>query len=196
MIIKNADYELTAVKPEQYPEVILPEIAMLGRSNVGKSSLINAMCNRKGIARVGSTPGKTRQINFYNVNGTMRLVDLPGYGYAKVPKMEKALWGRLAEVYLKSINRIAGTLLLLDIRHKPSVDDMLMKKWLDSSIYPYIIVAVKADKLAKSKINMRVKEMRKELNLNNEMEIIPFSAEKHFGMKELWKVIDLWVDIP
>lgn len=190
MIIKKADYELTAVYESQYPKILLPEIAFIGRSNVGKSSLINAMCNRKDMARVGQTPGKTRQINFYNINEKLRLVDLPGYGYAKVSKTEQATWTNIVETYLNKRNSLKMIIQLIDIRHNPEKTDETMINWIINKQIPFIIVAVKSDKLTKSKIKPSVSNIIKKLELEFDFPVIPVSAQKKTGIKEIWKEID------
>lgn len=189
MIIKNASYEVTAVKPEQYPEGDIPEIAFVGRSNVGKSSIINTLVNRKNLARVGSTPGKTRQINFFNVDNVLRLVDLPGYGYANVSKEEKASWGKLADAYLSTRSQLKLIIMLVDIRHTPTKDDKVMHQWLKDTNIPYIVVTTKSDKISRAQISKRIGEIRKELELTDNISIIPFTSLKKQGKDELLEEI-------
>ncbi|MFO7636990.1 MAG: ribosome biogenesis GTP-binding protein YihA/YsxC [Clostridia bacterium] len=190
MIIKSAEYELTAVKPEQYPEDGLPEVAFTGRSNVGKSSMINALCERKGIARTGSTPGKTRKINFYLVNGALRLVDLPGYGYAKVSKAEKKSWQQLLDRYIRGRSRLGLIVQLMDIRHAPSAQDVAMVEWLKGSGIPFAICAVKSDKLPRSRQMQQMKDIIRPLELSMDTPVVLFSALKRQGTAELWNVIE------
>lgn len=191
MIIKKAEHTITAVKPNQYPVTGYPEIAFVGRSNVGKSSIINALVNRKSLARVGSTPGKTRQINFYNVNDSFYLVDLPGYGFANVSKDMKASWQNIIETYLYSRkeNYMKLSALLVDIRHSPSKDDIMMHQWLKGFGLNTIVIATKADKLSRSQIQPRISDIRKVLQLDSTEKVIPFSAENRQGLDEVWKQI-------
>lgn len=185
MIIKNAEHEITAVKPDQYPVTGFPEVAFVGRSNVGKSSIINTLLNRKTLARVGKTPGKTRQINFYNVNGNFYLVDLPGYGFASVSRDMKASWENIIETYLYSRkqNNLRMVVLLVDIRHAPSKDDIIMHQWIRGFGLNAIIVATKADKITRSQINVRVNDIRKVLQLDKSAKIIPFSSLNKYGLE-------------
>jgi len=190
MIIKEARYECTAVYPEQYPSGNLPEIAFVGRSNVGKSSLINAMLNRNNLARTSSTPGKTREINFYNINYELYFVDLPGYGYAKVSKEKKKSWGPVIEKYLYNRKQLKLLVLLVDIRHTPSEDDKLMFDWLTANDVPFLVVATKSDKISKSQVKQRIKEISDFFGLNDEASVIPFSSVTKNGREELWKRIE------
>ncbi len=190
MIIKKADFIITAVEPAQYPQNGLPEIALAGRSNVGKSSLINALVNRKSLARVGNTPGKTRVINFYNVNDELMLVDLPGYGYAKVSKEEKKSWGKLAETYLTTRRTIRVILLLVDIRHDPTEDDLLMLDYVLGSGRSVVVVATKADKLTRSEYKKHTDNIRARMSLDESTPIIPFSAMKRQGIEEVWTTVE------
>lgn len=187
MIIKNAEHEITAVKPNQYPVTGYPEVAFVGRSNVGKSSIINTLLNRKSLARVGSTPGKTRQINFYNVNQNFYLVDLPGYGFANVSKDMKASWENIIETYLYSRkqNHLRLVVLLLDIRHSPSKDDIIMYQWIKGFGLNALIVATKSDKITRSQINVRLNEIRKVLGLDKSSKIIPFSSLNKNGKEDI-----------
>ncbi len=191
MIIKNAEHEITAVKPNQYPITGFPEVAFVGRSNVGKSSIINTLLNRKNLARVGQTPGKTRQINFFAVNGNFYLVDLPGYGFANVSKDMKASWENIIETYLYSRkqNQLKLVVMLVDIRHSPSKDDIIMYQWIQGFGMKSIIVATKADKITRSQINVRLNDIRKVLQLDKSTKIIPFSAEKRTGKEEVLEEI-------
>lgn len=187
MNLNNARYELTAVKPEQYPVNSLPEAAFVGRSNVGKSSIINTLLNRRNLARVGATPGKTREINFYNIDDQLYLVDLPGYGYANVSKEKKSSWSAVVDTYLHSRgDKLKSLILLVDIRHTPSEDDRLMHEWLKSGGTNYMVVATKADKITRSQINPRLGEISKALGLPAHIKPIAFSAENRLGKEEVW----------
>ncbi len=192
MIVKKAEHVITAVKPNQYPAEGLPEIAFAGRSNVGKSSIINTLVNRKSLARVGATPGKTRQINFYNVNDSFFLVDLPGYGFANVSKEMKASWENIIDTYLYSRkeNYLKCIALLVDIRHAPSKDDITMFQWLKGFGLNTIVIATKADKVSRSQIKLRVDDIKKTLQLAKEDKVIPFSSEKRIGIEEAWREIE------
>ncbi len=192
MIVKKAEHVITAVKPNQYPATGYPEIAFVGRSNVGKSSIINTLVNRKSLARVGATPGKTRQINFYNVNDTFYLVDLPGYGFANVSKDMKASWENIIETYLYSRkeNNLKLIVMLVDIRHSPSKDDITMYQWLRGFGLNTLIIATKADKISRSQINLRINDVKKVLQLDNTVKVIPFSSEKRIGLEAVWDEID------
>lgn len=189
MQIKSAQYEITAVNPQQYPVRFWPEIAWVGRSNVGKSSIINALLNRKDLARVAATPGKTRVINFYNINDQFYLVDLPGYGYAKVSKTEKAAWAQMIETYLTTREQLKMIVMLVDIRHAPSPDDQVMYDWLVSREQPKLIVATKADKVPVSKVPERLREIRATLGMAEAETLIPFSALSKQGRNEVWEQI-------
>lgn len=187
MIIKSAEHEITAVKPNQYPVTGFSEVAFVGRSNVGKSSIINTLLNRKNLARVGQTPGKTRQINFFRVNNNFYLVDLPGYGFANVSKDMKASWENIIETYLYSRrqNHLKLVVMLVDIRHSPSKDDITMYQWIKGFGMNSLIVATKADKITRSQINIRLNDIRKVLQLDKSTKIIPFSSEKRTGKEEV-----------
>lgn len=190
MIIKKAEIIISAVEPSQYPNTGWPEIALAGRSNVGKSSLINSLVNRKALARVGNTPGKTRIINFYNVNDSLMLVDLPGYGYAKVSKAEKATWGRLTETYLNSREDLDMILLLVDIRHDPTEDDIIMFNYIIQSGREYAVIATKADKINRVEFAKRSERIKEVLNAHESCVVIPFSSTKRFGKEEVWTEIE------
>ncbi len=190
MIIKKVEFMITAVEPKGYPQNGWPEIALAGRSNVGKSSLINTLVNRKAIARVGNTPGKTRVINFYNINDELMLVDLPGYGYAKVSKEERKSWGLLAETYLTTRDSLKVILLLVDIRHDPTEDDMLMLDFIRQSGREAVVVATKADKLNRSEFKKQIDRIRTVLSLDENTEVIPFSSLKRMGIEEVWSTIE------
>lgn len=190
MQINNAKFEITAVSSAQYPAGNLPEITFVGRSNVGKSSIINTMVNRKNLARVGATPGKTREINFYNLDEKLYFVDLPGYGYASVSKDKKNSWDKIIGTYLNSRLPLKLILMLVDIRHTPSADDKLMYTWLTEYDLPHIIVATKADKISRGQIHPRLQDIKKALNVKEDIVVIPFSAETRQGKDEIWKQID------
>ena len=187
--LHNARFELSAVSSVQFPAGGLPEAAFAGRSNVGKSSIINTLLNRKGLARVGATPGKTREINFYNIDGAFYLVDLPGYGYASVSKTQKTAWNKFIEVYLNSRSQLGLIILMVDIRHEPSADDKLMHEWILSNGAPYLAVAAKSDKLPRSQVNKRLGEIRKALGMAENALLLPFSAQTGQGREEIWQVI-------
>ncbi len=190
MIIKKAEIMISAVEPAQYPNTGWPEIALAGRSNVGKSSLINSLVNRKALARVGNTPGKTRIINFYNINDSISLVDLPGYGYAKVSREEQKSWGKLAETYLNSRKNLNMILLLVDIRHDPTPDDIIMLNYIKESGREYVVIATKADKLNKSDYKKHTERIRTVLELDKDCNIIVFSSLKRMGIEETWTKIE------
>lgn len=190
MKVNNVSLDAVAVKPAQYPTDEKPEIAFAGKSNVGKSSLINSMVYRKAIARTSQNPGKTRTINFYNVEDKMYFVDLPGYGYAKAPKSEIAKWGKMIENYLLKRESLRAIILLIDIRHEPGENDRMMYDWLKHYGYKIIIAATKSDKLKRSQLQKHIVMLRKSLQLEKEDLLIPFSSETKDGRDELWKVIE------
>ena len=190
MVIKNINLETVCGITSTLPENTLPEIAFAGKSNVGKSSLINALMNRKSYARTSATPGKTQTINFYNINEAMYLVDLPGYGYAKVSEQEKIQWGKLIERYLHGSKELRAVFLLIDIRHDPSANDKMMYDWIVNQGYNPIIIATKLDKIKRSQIQKQVKAVKTGLNLIPGTTVIPFSAETKQGREEIWDFID------
>ncbi len=190
MNVNNVNLAAVAVRKEQYPEGGLPEVAFAGKSNVGKSSLINAMINRKALARTSGSPGKTRTINFYNVENSLMFVDLPGYGYARTSKSEQEKWGKMIEGYLMKREYLKGIILLIDIRHEPGENDKMMYEWLRHYGHKIIIVATKSDKLKRSQINKHLSVIIKSLNLEKDDIIIPFSSENKSGKDELWEVIE------
>ena len=192
MKIISAKYALTAVNAKQYPTDGLPEIALAGRSNVGKSSMINKLTNRRGMARTSSTPGKTRTLNFYLVNEAFYLVDLPGYGYAKVGKTMLSEWGKMLDTYLLNRPNLKGVIQLIDLRHPPMKNDKEAFAWLMAHDFPFFIVANKADKLSRSAQNKNLKVIRDELNLAKDFPVIPFSAETGQGVEEVWQEIEKW----
>ena len=190
MKIKNINLEIVCGITSKLPETDKPEIAFAGKSNVGKSSLINALMNRKSYARTSATPGKTQTINFYNINDVMYLVDLPGYGYAKVSEKEKAQWGALIERYLNTSKQLKAVFLLIDIRHDPSANDKMMYDWIVAQGYEPIIIATKLDKLKRSQIDKHVKMVKQGLGLISGTKVIPFSAETKQGRDEIWELIE------
>lgn len=197
MVIKNVSLDIVCGITSKLPENNRPEIAFAGKSNVGKSSLINALMNRKSLARTSSQPGKTQTINFYNVNDAMYLVDLPGYGYAKVSKVTQEQWGKLIERYLHQSRMLKAVFLLIDIRHEPSNNDKIMYDWIVSNGYHPIIIATKLDKLKRSQVQKHVKMIKQGLNLIPGTKVIPFSATLKQGREEIWQLMEeLMTDDP
>ncbi len=194
MVIKNVSLETVCGITSRLPENTLPEIAFAGKSNVGKSSLINAVMNRKSLARTSAQPGKTQTINFYNVNDTFYLVDLPGYGYAKVSEEVKAKWGKMVERYLRQSRQLKAVFLLIDIRHEPSANDRQMYDWIISQGYHPIIIATKLDKLKRSQVPSALKTVREGLKAGKETIILPFSALTKQGREEIYEVIDRLIE--
>ena len=194
MEVKKSSLAAVGVKFSQYPADGLPEIALAGKSNVGKSTLINAILGRRALARTSSQPGKTRTINFYNVNDAMYVVDLPGYGYAKAPKTEIAKWGMMIEEYLQKREELRAIILLIDIRHEPGKNDIMMYDWLKHYGYDIIIAATKSDKINRSQIQKHLSVIRKTLGLGPDDVLIPFSGEKKTGVQELWAEIERFLD--
>ncbi|MFR1834150.1 MAG: ribosome biogenesis GTP-binding protein YihA/YsxC [Lachnospiraceae bacterium] len=190
MIIKNVNLETVCGIKSKLPENTLPEFAFAGKSNVGKSSLINALMNRKSYARTSSQPGKTQTINFYRINDDLYYVDLPGYGYAKVSLEEKAKWGKMIENYLHRSAMLKKVFLLVDIRHDPSENDRLMYDWIIHNGYQPIIIATKLDKLKRSQVAKQVKQIRQGLGMKKEDRLIPFSAETKQGRDEIWAILE------
>ena len=193
MIVKNPQFEISAVNPKQYPTNGLPEIVLVGKSNVGKSSFINTMINRKKLARTSSEPGKTRQINFYNIDNLFYFVDLPGYGFSKMPKKEQAQVGAFTDNYLQKRKQISLVVFLLDIRHKPTENDKLMYDYVIKSGVPFIIIANKADKIAVTKVNSAVHDIQNELNPMKDATFLPFSAERKSYQDDVWKEIEKFI---
>ena len=190
MVIKSVNLETVCGITSTLPRNNKPEIAFAGKSNVGKSSLINALMNRKSLARTSAQPGKTQTINFYNINDVMYLVDLPGYGYAKVPEQEKEKWGRMIENYLHKSKQLKAVFLLIDIRHEPSSNDKLMYEWIAYQGYDPIIIATKLDKIKRSQVGKQVKLIREKLGVKPGTQILPFSAQTKQGREEIWNIMD------
>ena len=190
MVIRSMNLETVCGITSILPENKWPEVAFAGKSNVGKSSLINALLNRKSYARTSATPGKTQTINFYNINDQLYLVDLPGYGYAKVSEQEKEKWGRLIEKYLHTSKQLRAVFLLIDIRHAPSENDKLMYRWILEQGYEPVIIATKLDKIKRSQVQKCVKILREGLSLVPGTKVIPFSSETKQGRDELWELIE------
>jgi GTP-binding protein len=188
--IKNPAFFGSAVKPEQYPPGFKPEIAFVGRSNVGKSSLLNTLVGKKGLAKVGATPGKTQVINFFDIDGAFYLVDLPGYGYAKVSKEQRAQWADIIETYLKGREQLKAIVLLVDARHEPTKDDVAMCDWIRNSGLAVIVAATKVDKLKKSEIGPNTVVIRSALTLEETEAVILFSSTTGTGRGELLNAID------
>ena len=190
MIIRDVNLETVCGVTSKLPDNTLPEFAFAGKSNVGKSSLINALMNRKSYARISATPGKTQTINFYNINDEMYLVDLPGYGYAKVSEQEKAQWGKLIERYLHTSGQLRAVFLLIDIRHAPSANDKMMYHWIVEQGYQPIIIATKLDKIKRSQVQKCIKILKEGLELVPGTKVIPFSSQTKQGRDEIWDLIE------
>lgn len=186
MKVTEAEIVISAVKKEQYPQDALPEIALAGRSNVGKSSLINKIINRKALARTSSKPGKTQTLNFYKINNSFNFVDFPGYGFAKVSKQQRESWGKMIEEYLVSRKELKVVLLITDLRHPPTSDDQAMYNWLKHYNIPVIIIGTKADKIPKGKWDKHKKILKETLDVDANDRIVIFSAETGLGREQLW----------
>lgn len=193
MIIKNPRFEISAVKANQYPKNGLPEVVLVGKSNVGKSSFINTMINRKKLARTSSEPGKTRQLNFYNMDDKFYFVDLPGYGYSKMSKQEQVKVGEFIEYYLQHRKEICLIIFLVDIRHDPTQNDFLMYDYVIRSGLPCMILANKADKIAKTKVDDTAKNIQKQLNPIGDITTLPFSSERKVYSDDVWKIIESYL---
>lgn len=189
MNLNNAKLEKVSVHRDKYPDENLMEIAFAGRSNVGKSSFINSMLGRKNLARTSSSPGKTRTINFYNIDDELRLVDLPGYGYAKVSKEEKSSWAKIINEYLESRENLKEVFLLVDIRHDPTKQDIEMFRFIKEAGFVGIVIATKSDKISKSKALTQIKNIAKVLKIENTDYIIPYSSVDKNMVDEMWMVI-------
>ena len=191
MIIKSVNLDIVCGITSKLPENTLPEIAFAGKSNVGKSSLINALMNRKNYARTSQSPGKTQTINYYNINQELFFVDLPGYGYARANEEVKAKWGKLIEDYLHQSKQIKLVMLLIDIRHKPSDNDCLMYRWICDDGYKPVIIATKSDKINRSQLNKQLQMIANELQVLPETIIIPFSALNKQGREDIYELLDM-----
>ena len=189
MKIRSSEIEVSAIRKEQYPKEGLPEIALVGRSNVGKSSATNALLNRRNFARTSQTPGKTRTINFYKINNEFYFVDLPGYGYAKVSKSEKDKWGVIMERYLQDREELCAIFLLVDIRHEPTADDVMMYEWIKHFGYNCVVIATKADKISRGQYQKHISIIRKKLQLEKDEKVIPLSSSKKTGVEDVWNEI-------
>lgn len=194
MVIKRVELETVCGITSTLPENPFPEVAFAGKSNVGKSSLINGLLNRKSLARTSSQPGKTQTINFYRVNDAVYLVDLPGYGYAKVSEETKAKWGQMIERYLHGSKQLKAVFLLIDIRHEPSANDRDMYNWIVYQGFEPIIIATKLDKIKRSQVQKQMKIVKEGLQLLPGTKIIPFSAETKQGRDEIWEIIDAFAE--
>ncbi|MBS4031074.1 MAG: YihA family ribosome biogenesis GTP-binding protein [Clostridiales bacterium] len=193
MKIKSSEFVTSAVKPEQYPDTGLPEVAFVGRSNVGKSSLLNCLINRKKLALTSGTPGKTRLVNFFIINDAFYFVDLPGYGFARVSQETKSSWGQFVESYLQDREPLKLIVFLVDVRHPPSADDLVMYRWLIHFNLPTVIVATKADKISRMHRPKHMKQIRDSLGLGVEGPIILFSVTTGEGKDELWQRINQYL---
>ncbi len=190
MVIRNVELEIVCGVTSKIPDGQLPEIAFAGKSNVGKSSLINALMNRKSLARISEKPGKTQTINYYNINGVMYLVDLPGYGYANAPERVRAQWGKMVENYLHKSKQLLAVFLLVDIRHKPSANDKTMYDWIVYQGFKPIIIATKHDKLKRSQVQKCLDDVKEGLGLGEADVLIPFSSVTKQGRDEIWGIMD------
>lgn len=194
MVIKSVELKTVCGVTSKLPQNEIPEIAFAGRSNVGKSSLINAIINRKSLARTSSQPGKTQTINFYEVNKEFFLVDLPGYGYAKASEAVKAQWGKMIEKYLVKSEQLRVIFLLVDIRHEPTANDVGMYEFIKSTGFKPVIIATKLDKIKRSQLTANVKVIRNKLKLENDVPVIPFSATTKQGREEIYEVMESFID--
>ncbi len=190
MVIKSAELETVCGITSKLPQNMLPEIAFAGKSNVGKSSLINGLLNRKALARTSASPGKTQTINFYNINQMLYFVDLPGYGYAKVSQEIRNKWGKMIEKYLHTSKQLRVVFLLVDIRHAPGKNDVTMYNWIVANGYEPVIIATKLDKIKRSQIDKNLKVIREKLGVSKQTKIIPFSAVSKQGKEEIWNFIE------
>lgn len=186
MKIRSSEMVVSAVNRNQYPAEGIPEIALVGRSNVGKSSTINTLLNRRNFARTSQTPGKTRTINFFLINNEFYFVDLPGYGYAKIAKSEKEKWGTIMERYLQDREELCAIFLLVDIRHEPTNDDVMMYEWIKHFGYNCVVIATKADKISRGQYQKHMSIIRKKLQLEKDEKIIPLSSSKKTGVEDVW----------
>lgn len=194
MKVHNAEIVISAVSPKQYPETDLPEIALAGRSNVGKSSFINTLIDRKNLARTSGKPGKTQTLNFYLIENALHFVDVPGYGYAKVSKTERAKWGEMIETYITSRKQLRAVVSLVDVRHDPSKEDIQMYDFLKYYEIPVIVVATKADKIPRGKWNKHTSAIKKKLDFDPNDTFILFSSETKKGKEEAWAAIEAAIE--
>ena len=194
MVIRDARFEVSAVGEKQYPKSDMPEVVLVGKSNVGKSSFINTMINRKNLARTSSEPGKTRQINFYNVDEKFYFVDLPGYGFSKMSKQEQVKVGSFIEHYLSTRKQIALIVFLIDVRHPPTENDVLMYDYIINTGFPCLILANKVDKIAPTKVDATVKKLQNELNPLKDLKFLPFSSEKKIYSEAVWNEIQSYIE--
>lgn len=194
MKVFKSELVISAVRPNQYPAGALPEFALCGRSNVGKSSLINALINRKNLAHTSQRPGKTRTLNFYLINDSFYFVDVPGYGYARVSRKERQKWGEMVETYLATRQSLKAAILIVDSRHQPTEDDRLMYDWLLYYERPIIVVATKIDKLKRSQRNKQLEQVAETLSLRDGDELLPFSSQTKEGKEKLWQAIFAYMD--
>ena len=190
MKIKKSEFVTSAVTKDQYPESELPEIAMVGRSNVGKSSLINMLLNRKNLARTSGTPGKTQLINFFDIDGKFTLVDLPGYGYARVSKEQKKTWGKIIETYLQTRTNLLEVFLLVDLRHKPTQEDIDMYQWIKSYGFNGIVVGTKHDKIKRSQLQKHIKIIRDTLGMDSDAVLVTASTMTRDGKYDIWEILN------
>ena len=193
MKVNHAELVISAVRPEQYPEEGLPEFALAGRSNVGKSSFINKMIGRKSLARTSSKPGKTQTLNFYKIEDQLYFVDVPGYGFAKVSKTEREAWGKMIETYMTSRSELSAVLLIVDLRHPPTSDDRLMYDFLKHYEIPCLVIATKADKIPKGKWQKHIKTAKETLDLDPRDEILLYSSETGEGKDRVWQALGQWL---
>lgn len=194
MKIISAEFMISAVSDKQYPQGALPEIAFVGRSNVGKSSLINSLLNRKKLVKTSATPGKTQMINFFDINHELVFADLPGYGFAKVPKAVQKKWQALVEQYLTSRENLRAVILIIDIRRKPTDLDLHMQEWLEQSKVDYILVATKADKLSQAEQSKQLKQIRQAFLKDADQQLVAYSSKNQRGRKELWKLLQKQIE--
>ncbi|WML45575.1 ribosome biogenesis GTP-binding protein YihA/YsxC [Neobacillus sp. PS3-40] len=193
MKVTSSEIIISAVKPDQYPDTDIPEFALAGRSNVGKSSFINKMLNRKGLARISSKPGKTQTLNFYLINEILHFVDVPGYGYAKVSKTEREAWGKMIETYITKRDQLRAVVMIVDLRHPPSVDDRMMYNFLKHFEIPCVVIATKADKIPKGKWQKHLKVTKETLDLDANDEIVLFSSETGLGKDQAWAILESYM---
>lgn len=192
MLVKNPKFEISAVSPKQYPQGDKPEVVLVGKSNVGKSSFINTMINRKNLARTSNTPGKTRQINFYNIDDLFYFVDLPGYGYSKMSKAEQVKCGKFIEDYLEKRENISVVVMVVDIRHKPTADDQMMYDYILETNLPFMVITNKADKIAITKVDNEVNRIKDFFGISYTT-ILPFSSERKIYQDRVWEEIEKYI---